>query len=108
MWVSCPSAGFKLAGVGSTSEKTRATEVFIGKCPTIRAQVEGVELSGLLDTGSQVTLMQESLVEQHFSQAKLGKTPIVFQLRAANGLEIPYTSYPVLDMVAEGVEILTK
>ncbi|XP_029920671.1 uncharacterized protein LOC115368614 [Myripristis murdjan] len=68
-------------------------------------QIEGVELSGLLDTGSQVTLMQQSLFEQHFTQAKLGKTPLVFQLRAANGLEIPYTSYAVLDMVIEGVEV---
>lgn len=48
--------------------------------------------------------MQQSLFE-HFSQAKLGKVPVVFQLRAANGLEIPYTSYAVLDLEMEGVEI---
>lgn len=49
--------------------------------------------------------MQQSLFEKHFNQAKLGKTPVVFKLRAANGLEIPYTSYAVLDMEVEGVKI---
>uniref|UniRef100_A0A3P9MEE5 Gypsy retrotransposon integrase-like protein 1 n=1 Tax=Oryzias latipes TaxID=8090 RepID=A0A3P9MEE5_ORYLA len=49
--------------------------------------------------------MQQSLFEQHFTLAKLGKVPVVFQLRAANGLEIPYTSYAVLDFAIEGIEI---
>lgn len=71
----------------------------------IRVAIEGVELQGLLDTGSQVTLMQQSLFEKHFTQAKHGRTPVVFRLRAANGLEIPYTSYAVLDLEVEGIEI---
>ncbi|XP_051240193.1 uncharacterized protein LOC127354352 isoform X1 [Dicentrarchus labrax] len=49
--------------------------------------------------------MQQSLFEQHFTQAKLGKAPIVFKLQAANGLEIPYTSYAVLDLELEGAKI---
>ena len=85
----------------------RATDAFIGQCPTIGVTIEGVELSGLLDTGSQVTLMQQSLFEKHFTQhfAKLGRGPVVLRLRAANGLEIPYTSYAVLDLKVEGIEI---
>ena len=83
----------------------RTTEAFIGQCPTIKANIEGVELQGLLDTGSQVTLMQQSLFEDNFSQAKLGKAPVVFRLRAANGLPIPYTSYAVLDFRLEGIKI---
>ena len=67
--------------------------------------MEGVKLEGLLDTGSQVTLMQQSLFEEHFSQAKLGKTPLFFRLRAANGLDIPYTGYAVLDLELEGIDI---
>lgn len=83
----------------------RAAEAVIGDCPNICVSIEGVELTGLLDTGSQVTLMQQSLFEQHFTPAKLGEVPAVFQLRAANGLEIPYTSYAVLDFMIEGIEI---
>lgn len=84
----------------------RATDAFIGQCPTIGVTIEGVGLSGLLDTGSQVTLLQQSLFEKHFAQAKLGRAPAVFRLRAANGLEIPYTSYAVLDLKVEGIEIV--
>lgn len=47
--------------------------------------------------------MQQSLFEKHFNQAKLGKALVVFRLRAANGLEIPYTSYAVLDLEVEGI-----
>lgn len=47
--------------------------------------------------------MQESFLEEHFTQVKLGKTPVFFRLRAANGLEIPYTGYAVLDFEVEGI-----
>lgn len=67
--------------------------------------IEGVELYGLLDTGSQVTLMQQSLFEQNFTQAKQEGGPAVFKLRAANGLEIPYISYAVFDVEVEGLKI---
>lgn len=67
--------------------------------------MEGVSLQGLLDTGSQVTLMQQTMFEEHFDQAKLGSTPLFFKLRAANGLEIPYTGYAVLDLELEGIKI---
>ena len=41
--------------------------------------------------------MQESFLGEHFTQAKLGKDPVFFQLRAANRLEIPYIGFAVLD-----------
>uniref|UniRef100_A0A8C7XN19 ribonuclease H n=1 Tax=Oryzias sinensis TaxID=183150 RepID=A0A8C7XN19_9TELE len=84
---------------------SRATEAFIGQCPTVKITVEGVELKGLLDTGSQVTLMAESMFNEHFSQTRLGKAPLMFKLRAANGLEIPYVGYAILDVEVEGVNI---
>ncbi|XP_028298571.1 uncharacterized protein LOC114460893 [Gouania willdenowi] len=49
--------------------------------------------------------MAESMFNEHFTQAKLGKTPVLFKLRAANGLEIPYIGYAVLDLVVEGILI---
>ena len=67
--------------------------------------MEDVKLQGLLDTGSQVTLMQQSIFDEHFSQAKLGRTPLFFRLRAANGLDIPYTGYAILDVELEGINI---
>lgn len=49
--------------------------------------------------------MQESLFEKHFPQMKSSETPVFFKLRAANGLELPYTSYAVLDIEVEGITI---
>lgn len=49
--------------------------------------------------------MQESFLEEHFTKVKLGKTPVFFQLRAANGLEIPYTGYAVLDFEVGAINI---
>lgn len=100
-----PAAEVRGAGIAEPPTLTRATETFIGQCPTIKITAEGVELEGLLDTGSQVTLMAESLFNEHFTQAKLGRTPVLFKLRAANGLEIPYVGYAILDMEVEGIKI---
>lgn len=49
-------------------DEMRATEVFIGACTTISVTIEGNELQGLLDTGSQVPLMQESFFHKYFAQ----------------------------------------
>lgn len=107
------TARFKLAlpaaevrGAGATNTEAQGTtETFIGECPTIEVIIEGIKLKGLLDTGSQVTLIRQSLFETHFSQTAVGKKPLAFRLRAANGLEIPYTSYAVMDFMINGVTI---
>lgn len=49
--------------------------------------------------------MAESVYNEHFTQAKLGKTPTWFRLKAANGLEIPYIGYAVLDLEVEGIKV---
>nr|XP_054604616.1 uncharacterized protein LOC129165457 [Nothobranchius furzeri] len=101
-----PAAEVRGAGVAdSPPEGKGATEMFVGQSPTIGVTIEGVQLQGLLDTGSQVTLMQQSLLEKYFTGIKPEKTPVFFQLRAANGLEIPYTGYAVLDFEVEGISI---
>ena len=82
-----------------------ANEQFIGQCPLIDVVMGGVPLRGLLDTGSQVTLMQQSLFDQHFSQNQMGAGPLVFKLRAANGLDIPYAGYAILDLMIEGIPV---
>ena len=86
------------------SSENRTNETFIGQCPTIDVTIGGVRLRGLFDTGSQVTLMRQSLFAEHFS-AKLATSPLFFSLRAANGLDIPYTGYAVLDLELEGINV---
>lgn len=47
--------------------------------------------------------MQESLFEEHFTQAKFGGTPVVIKLRAANGLKISYISNALLEFEVGGI-----
>lgn len=73
----------------------------------VKVRIDGVELSGLLDTGSQVTLMQQQVLERHFPDCKLGVggTPAVLTLKAANGLEIPYIGYAVMNFEVGHIKI---
>ena len=60
----------------------------------------GVTIPCLLDTGSMVTTIPERLFHQHFDTGV--SVPLQqcnwLQLRAANGLDIPYLGYLELDV----------
>lgn len=66
--------------------------------------IQNVPCKGLLDTGSQVTLMRQSMLEETFPSYRLGDTPLL-TLRAANGLEIPYVGYALLDFEVAGIQL---
>lgn len=74
-------------GFKSASPTVGDTSAFIEDCPTVVC-IDGVSLTGLLDTGSQVTLMQHSLLNQHFSDHQIGvrKTSSVLTLKAVMDL----------------------
>lgn len=77
---------------------------FIADCPIVDVLIQNVPCKGLLDTGSQVTLMRQSMLEDKFPSYKLGDAPLL-TLRAANGLEIPYVGYAVLDFEVAGIQL---
>lgn len=79
---------------------SHAVSSLLGQCPKIAVRV-GVVVNYLLDTGSMVSTIVESFFVQHF-QDNLQHCHWL-QLRAANGLEIPYTGYVELT-----VEVLGK
>lgn len=70
----------------------------VGKRPVVRIQMEGQDVECLLDTGSQVTLMSESCFFRLFGKRDIGPAKDIpwLQLRAANGLDIPYVGYATL------------
>nr|XP_021323533.1 uncharacterized protein LOC101885583 [Danio rerio]XP_021323535.1 uncharacterized protein LOC101885583 [Danio rerio]XP_021323536.1 uncharacterized protein LOC101885583 [Danio rerio] len=77
----------------------------VGKCPLVNAQIGmGVDISCLLDTGSMVTTITESFFEKHFHQLGVNglKKCNWLQLKAANGLEIPYVGYFETDVKVLG------
>jgi len=87
--------------------EARQRAVFVGDCPKVEVKVNGVPLIGLIDTGSQVTLMRQSIFDEHYPADALshGATPNKLTLRAANGLSIPYQGYVVMDFEIGGANI---
>ncbi|XP_068607149.1 uncharacterized protein [Brachionichthys hirsutus] len=80
------------------------TAELIADCPTIDVSLGGVTISCLVDTGSMVSTITESIFTSQFlpwGQDRLRSCQWL-QLRAANGLEIPYIGYLELDVVLCG------
>lgn len=72
---------------------------FVGICPQVEIQFKGKRVCCLLDTESQVTLMTEDNYRRVFTEQGLGSRGVVgwLSLRAANGLELPYVGYALMD-----------
>lgn len=72
----------------------------IAACPHVDVVMGGVTVPCLVDTGSMVSTITESFFREHFEtwdQAKL-RSCHWLQLRAANGLPIPYLGYLELEV----------
>ena len=78
--------------------------MLIGQCPVSDVKMEGVSITCLVDTGSMVSTITESFFKEHFQVQ--GQTQLRscgwLQLRAANGLDIPYRGYLELDIEVLG------
>lgn len=99
-----PAAEVQAAGSLSKAKTERTVTAFLGQCLTVTVCVHGRELRGLLDTGSQVTLMEEGFFNEHLAaQVGLEPAPTFLMLKAANGLGIPYVGYATLNFVVGGV-----
>lgn len=82
----------------------------VGQCPIVEVLVQGRIVPCIIDTGSQVTLFSQSLFQRHFSDDCIEDPSRIswLALRAANGLQIPYVGYAVLDFNIGGVEVKRK
>lgn len=72
----------------------------VSSCPHLKVDMGGVNVPCLVDTGSMVSTVTESFFRQHFEpwgQERL-KSCNWLQLRAANGLDIPFLGYLELDV----------
>jgi hypothetical protein len=69
--------------------------------------IEGVSVSCLLDSGSEVSTITEEFFNTHFKPKgqELLSTSGWLKLTAANGLEIPYLGYFELDIEAFGLNV---
>ncbi|KAF0025643.1 hypothetical protein F2P81_022524 [Scophthalmus maximus] len=83
---------------------------FVGFHPMVEMVVNRVRIPFMLDTGSPVTLLSHSLFQQSFQDIQMKDISDItwLKLEAANGLEIPYQGYVVLDFQIGGIEIMGK
>ena len=85
---------------GNTGSQAGKVAELMASCPTIEVDMGGVRVSCLVDTGSMVSTIKESFFKQHFEPWGPDRLHSChwLQLRAANGLEIPYMGYLELDV----------
>lgn len=76
----------------------------VGKCPVVEVKMGGIVVPSLLDTGSMVTTITESFFKKHFGHLTDSQLHDCawLDLRAGNGLELPYCGYLELDITILG------
>ena len=72
----------------------------VGQRPTTKAKFAGVEVNCLVDTGSMVTTISETFFKDWIRAAGRDIVDPVewLTVRAANGIEVPYTGLAILDV----------
>ncbi len=115
----CKAAGFLIpptavgqavGAVQTTGPTSQPKSALVGECPDVVIQINGCSIPFILDTGSQVTLLSQSLFRRLLEGTRItnaDSTPWL-TLRAANGLEIPYLGYALVDCVVGSVRVYGK
>lgn len=95
-----PPAGFARRG-------PKNAHGLVGDTPIIYAEMDGVQVPCLLDTGSQVTMLKQSFFLHHFGQrgVKLKDASSWLSIRAANGLSVPYIGYAQLEVRVGSIQL---
>lgn len=70
----------------------------------MEVELGGSVITALLDTGSQISLIRESVYTRHFGEKAL-RPLTCLKITAANGLEIPYSGYFETDLVVGGTRL---
>lgn len=78
--------------------KLQSVNNVFSKCPKATVNLDGIEMTFLLDTGSEVSTIPETVYEKHFSSVKVRDTTQLLKLVAANDTDIPYLGYIELDL----------
>lgn len=100
--LSSQSSGGELPG----SQEPAAARL-MAPCPTVDVVMNGVSVSCLLDTGSMVSTVTETFFHEHFAPWGPDRLNSChwLQVRATNGLAIPYIGYLEVGIVLCGKEV---
>ena len=95
---------------GSVRSDNDSLECLVGHAPTLEVKMGGIPVVCLMDTGSQVTTVTESFFKEHLKTlaADVMDPKSWLVIRAANGIEIPYTGYIEIDMEVCGIHVLKR
>lgn len=95
--------------VGEVTSLSLSMSHLMSSCPHLAVQMGGVHVPCLVDTGSMVSTIKESCFHDHFNPwgQDQHKSCQWLQLRAANGLSIPYIGYIELDIELCG-QVISK
>lgn len=99
-----------MAGTVALSAGVTTKSQIVGECPYVEVEANGKMIPCVLDTGSQVTLVSKAFFTRHFDNIDMNcahDSPWL-TLRAANGLQIPYIGYAVVDFAVGGVQVPQK
>ena len=95
--------------VRSVEKVGNILDKLVGSCPVVSCKLAGIPVKMLVDSGSMVTTISESFFNEHLRGRV--DNPVdssrFLKLRAANGLECPYSGYVILDLEILG-QVITK
>ena len=96
------AVGSKVGSHGSAPDTLQRT---VGPQPVVTATMGGVPVSCLVDSGSQVSMVDEGFFRQHLSQSFTRGAGSWLRITAANGLSVPYAGMFVADVTLDGVTV---
>ena len=84
----------------------------VAKCPKMCISAHGIQISSLLDSGSEVTLLQQSYFNKHIlpkiklAMGEKADAHTLVRLTAANNGQMPIRIYTELDFTFLGLKVL--
>ena len=89
---------------GNDIEPSNLLKEAIGGKPITHVKFGNCETLALVDTGSQVSMVSQKFFEEHMKpyMVKLYPDRGLFTLTGANGLEVPYLGFLVVDVTIQG------
>ena len=92
--------------------KMEIMQCAVAKCPKVRISAHGIQITSLLDSGSEVTLLRQLYFDQHIlpkikpATGEKANTHCLFKLTVANDGQMPIKMYTELDLTFLGLKVL--
>ena len=95
----------------STETKIKIMQCAVAKCPKVCISAHGIQIPSLLDSGSEVKLLQQSYFDQHIlpkikpATGEKANAHSLFKLTVANDGQMPIKMYMELDLTFWGLRV---